>query len=206
MKCQICLVRRFAETSGLLKLLLLVWVLQNLFLVFSALARLDLYVGVYGLTYLRVRAGIGMALVLFGMLLLLWQIWRGRSNAWMIHVFGAVFAATLYTGSFINFGYVIARANLTWSPQVRDPYYLCEYTSDGIRAMLEHAQSTGETLCADSSAHWSFAPQDARDWSFRRARLASAHRDFRETVAALSGHAPRDTPAPGGYQRFRGGL
>jgi len=196
--------RQYTDRSGLLKLLLLVWVLQNVFLVFSALARLDLYVDVYGMTYLRVRAGIGMALVLAGMLLLLWQVWRGRTNSWMVSVFGAVLAATLYVSCFVNFAYVIARVNLTPAHQIRDAYYLCQNTPDGVKAMLQYARSTGETVCADRAADWSFAATDARDWSFRRARLAASKRDFLETVAGSSALRPRDTPAPGDYQRYRG--
>lgn len=73
--------RRFISFEPLLKLLLLIWIFQNVFLVFSALTRLGLYVDVYGLTYLRVRAGIGMCLIMVGLALLAWQLWRKKSNA-----------------------------------------------------------------------------------------------------------------------------
>jgi len=55
--------RPFAAESRLVRGLLLAWVGQNVALVISSLYRLDMYVAEYGLTYLRVHAGIWMVLV-----------------------------------------------------------------------------------------------------------------------------------------------
>ncbi|MGB5560142.1 MAG: DUF4173 domain-containing protein [Paracoccaceae bacterium] len=105
--------RPFTDSSRFLRSLLLLWIVQNIILLTSALLRLELYVEAYGLTYLRIRAAIGMFLVLVGMILLIWQLSRAKSNLWLTSVFAAVIVAVKYVGSFVNFGYVIAAANLS---------------------------------------------------------------------------------------------
>lgn len=163
--------RRFVGTSPLIRLLLAVWIVQNLVLLTSAVARLELYVDVYGLTYLRVRAAIGMALVGVGLALLLWQVWKHASDTWVTQIFAATFIATLYVGAFVNFGAVIAQHNVTLTKVETDVRYLCRYTPSGIGAFREQAQASSYWRCDSLLQGNTFAIAGWRDWSFRKARL-----------------------------------
>ena len=175
--------RRFIPSAPLLKLLLLIWILQNIFLVFSALARLGLYVDAYGLTYLRVRAGIGMGLVMAGMALLGWQLWRKKSNAWVTAVFAGLCAVTVYSGCFVNFGYLIAHENLARGDHRMDIGYLCRTSPLVVGALLERAEVEGSTLCMNEAKHWTIAPEGWRDWGFRKGRLAVSQRAYLTIIA-----------------------
>jgi len=115
--------RPFLASGRWLKPLLLVWLAQNVVLCGTAFLRLDLYVEVYGLTYLRIYAMIWMALVAGGLILTAAQVVFGKSNAWLLMGATSLGLATLYTASFINFASHIARHNLTLPDP--DLAYLC---------------------------------------------------------------------------------
>jgi hypothetical protein len=70
------------------------------------------YIQVYGLTYLRVDALIWMALVAAGLALTGWQVWRGRSNGWLVLRASALGLGVLYACCHVNFAAVIAETNL----------------------------------------------------------------------------------------------
>lgn len=65
-------------------LLVYAWLCQNVFLVISAGWRLWLYVTVYSLSCLRLAAGVWMALVACGLILILVRILFRRANLWLI--------------------------------------------------------------------------------------------------------------------------
>ncbi|RLJ59549.1 uncharacterized protein DUF4173 [Litoreibacter meonggei] len=186
--------RRYLKASAMLKGLLAVWIAQNIFLVGSALTRLDLYVDAYGLTFLRMRAGIGMALVLVGMVLLIWQLWRSKSNAWVTNVFAAVTVLTLYICCFVNFGYVIAKSNVAHPERRLDIRYLCDETPGGIAVVLAESKRRGLKLCSFYYSNRSVQIEDWRSWSFRQARLDDVTREYKQ-FATPNASAPADDTA-----------
>jgi len=193
--------RKFIASAPLLNLLLLVWILQNIFLVSSAFTRLGLYVDVYGLTYLRVRAGIGMGLVVVGMGLLAWQIWFEKSNSWATTVFAGVCAATIYSGCFVNFGYMIARENLKREAEKIDAGYLCGNATLAMNALQEYAEKTGTALCSYRMQHQITKPHGWRDWGLRDMRLAASKNRYLELMEAenVTSTQPRITS---GYEEI----
>ena len=101
-----------AQQSRLIRPLVLAWTAQNILLVISSILRLDLYVGVYSLTYLRLAAFIWMGLVAAGLLLILIQIILRKSNSWLLSANAATLALVLYTCCFINAPQFIAAYNV----------------------------------------------------------------------------------------------
>ncbi|WP_299284836.1 DUF4173 domain-containing protein [uncultured Tateyamaria sp.] len=170
--------RRFIPSAPLLKVLLLAWIVQNVFLVSSALARLELYVDVYGFTYLRVRAGIGMGLVAVGMGLLAWQLWFNLTNARVTIIFAGLCAVTVYAGCFVNFGYVIALKNLEGDAVRIDTRYLCSNAVLAMAALHEHARDTGHGYCKHIAEFGAIESEGWRDWGLRKDRLAAARADY----------------------------
>lgn len=97
--------------------------MQNILLTASSLLRLDLYVQTFGLTYLRVHAGVWMGIVALELGLTAWQIVHDRSTDWLLARSAGLGAATLYLASFVNVGVVIASYNMAQDNY--DAAYIC---------------------------------------------------------------------------------
>lgn len=98
--------------NALLKPLLVLWWLQNLILLGTAGYRLAIYIEAYGLTYLRLHAGIWMGLVGFGLGLIAWDLWRRQPDGWIVKRSIAASALVLYTACFVNFGAAVTTFNM----------------------------------------------------------------------------------------------
>lgn len=105
------------ERDPLVRRLVLVWVGQTLVLLATSVWRLDLYVSVYSLTYLRAAAFIWMALVGLGLLWILARLFLNRSNRWLIKANLLTLAAVLHACCFIDFGATIATFNVQDAPR-----------------------------------------------------------------------------------------
>src|SRR6185312_11342584 len=101
-----------AENSRLIRPLVLAWIGQNVLLVISSIFRLDLYIAAFSLTYLRIAAFIWMALVAIGLVLILTQIVRGKSNAWLLSANAISLALVLYSCCFLNAPWLVAYYNV----------------------------------------------------------------------------------------------
>jgi hypothetical protein len=94
--------------SRAVQALVLLWIAQNLQLVFSSILRLDLYVQAYSLTELRLAALMWMLLVAAGLILIVIRTAAKCSNAWLIRANLIAAALVLYTGSLMNFPGIVA--------------------------------------------------------------------------------------------------
>jgi hypothetical protein len=166
--------RPFTAESRRLRALVLLWIGQNVALTLSALLRLDLYVDVFGLTYLRLYAAIWMGLVATGLALTGWQIWRERSNLWLVVRCAALGVAVLYAACFMNFASLIASVNLS-RPGGHDGNYICSLGPTAAAAIAasgvepiwlsEYGEVTGKCrIDAPQIEGW-------RDWGFRTWRV-----------------------------------
>jgi len=153
-----------------LKPLMLLWIAQNVLLALSAVYRLDLYVQTFGLTYLRVHAGLWMLLVAAGLALILGQVAADRPNRWLVLRCAALGLGTLYLCSFVNFAAVIARYNVMQMPDTRlDAAYLCSLGPSASAALPP-------ALRARCVEHLGYAPRlphidGWRDWGYRDWRV-----------------------------------
>lgn len=95
--------------------LVLLFAGQNVLLVVSAMRRLELYVGAYGLTQWRLAALVWMGLVGIGLGLLMAQIAFGRSNAWLLARTMLVSVTLLYAWSLADVPALIASFNVAHS-------------------------------------------------------------------------------------------
>ena len=97
-----------AERKPVIRVLVFLWIAQNVMLVVSSMLRLDLYVQIYSLTWWRVAAFIWMLLVAVGLILIVARIAFNRSNTWLVQMNLATLALLACICAFINFPYVIA--------------------------------------------------------------------------------------------------
>ncbi len=157
----------------ILRALLYLWLAQTMFLVLTAAFRLGLYVEIYALTYLRVRAFIWMGLVFIGLVLIVIKINRDLSIGWLVRSNLISLGLTLYTCCFVNFAYLIADYNQSrWSENGRfDSGYLCRLGEQALPVALEIEQQQQRRVCSDY--FWlSVDPiTDWQEWGFRRWRL-----------------------------------
>lgn len=163
--------RPFATFDPRLKALLFVWIGQNVLLVISSLYRLDLYVDSYGLTYLRAYAAIWMGLVAAGLVSVVWQIARTRSNRWLIAVNTGLLLATLYACAFVNFAHLIAAHNLAHDTEEVDYHYVCDLGPDAAAALQAADPKMGRDHCAGFPIVEGPVTESWRDWGFRSWRI-----------------------------------
>ncbi|MEP6018566.1 MAG: DUF4173 domain-containing protein [Paracoccaceae bacterium] len=163
------LARPLTDQSSLLRKLLILWLVQTIMLVGASVTRLDLYIDVYGLTRLRLAAGIWMAVVLLGLLLVLWQVYKGHKTSWLLMRNASLGLGTLYVCCFINFDGVIAQHNFTTFGK-QDLNYLCSL-SEGVLPELDRQGVNVEYSCPEWRRPEMSQPKDWREWGFRNWRL-----------------------------------
>ncbi|RWA63316.1 DUF4173 domain-containing protein [Mesorhizobium sp.] len=182
-----------SETSRdpLIRRLVYLWVAQNIVLVISSMLRLDLYVGVYALTYLRIAAFIWMGLVAAGLAFIIARIALTKSSEWLLSANLLTLSATLYACSYINFAALIANYNVDHSLEMTgqgvplDGWYLRDLgpgafpALDRFLAQLGSTAASGHPLWHDfpdlrrqDEIHWRAEQKNWRAWSFRDWRLA----------------------------------
>lgn len=165
--------RPFAREDHRLRFLLLLWLAQNLALTVAALLRLDLYVGEFGLTYLRLYAAIWMGLVAAGLGLIGWQVFRDLPNRWLVIRSLGLGIGTLYAAAFVNFADIIATKNL--SRDTFDASYVCALGPTAAAAIA----AAEAPFPADQPYPFGWPRCDAtgpriddwRDWGFRNWRV-----------------------------------
>jgi hypothetical protein len=171
-----------AESSRLIRPLVLVWIAQNILLVISSIFRLDLYIAVYSLTYLRFAAFIWMGLVAAGLALILVQTLLRKPNTWLLTANAATLALVLYGCCFINMPWLVAHYNVEHCQEVSgsgptlDLQYLGSLGPQALLA-LEHRRKEvpGLLIAMDirfpSGRNFLTDSKNWRAWSFRTWRL-----------------------------------
>ena len=139
-----------AERSPIVRMLVNTWMAQSVFLVFSSMRRLALYMDVYSLTYWRLFALVGMLLIAVGLISILARIWLHRSNGWLVTVNSAVAVLTFYIFSLVNIPGAVADYNVGHSHQLTgngvrlDRTYLCSLGPEALPA-IDKFEAGGES-------------------------------------------------------------
>lgn len=106
--------------------LVMLWIAQNVFLVYNAALRTIDYVEAYSLTALRISALLWMGLVALGLVLVLWRMLHGKSTGWLINANLAAAGLLLTMVCFVDTGTMAARWNISHAREI-----------DGDGAMLD---------------------------------------------------------------------
>jgi hypothetical protein len=114
------------ETT-LVRRLVLLWLLQNVFLTITSAWRLHIYTEIYGLTRLRVAASIWMLLVAAGLAWIALRIAGGQTNRWLVNRVLSTTFIVLYASSFLNFDHWIAWQNVRHCREAGGNAYLLDY-------------------------------------------------------------------------------
>jgi hypothetical protein len=183
-----------AERSPMMRMLVFLWIGQNVLLVASSILRLHLYVATYLLTYWRVAAFIWMLLVAAGLILIVARIMTYRTNAWMVSANLALLVLTIWICGFINFPFVVASYNVEHAgdlpaAQSIDLSYIVELGPQAIPALDRYAAATAKPLPnyvrgrrdQFAAAHLREAA-GWRAWTFRGWRLTRYLQDHRDDL------------------------
>jgi len=137
------------------------WLGQTVFLTFSSVWRLSLYVEAYSLTRWRLAAGIWMILVAVGLVSIVWRIVAGKSNAWLWQVNALTLTLVLCVASFVNFDGTIAQYNVRHCERITghgpelDLAYLEHLGPESLPALQWYVQKTegGDTFVGDPTGN-----------------------------------------------------
>lgn len=171
-----------SSRDPLIRRLVYLWVAQNIALVISSMLRLDLYIDVYALTYLRIAAFIWMGLVAAGLALIVARIALQKTSEWLLSANLLTLSATLYACCFVNFAALIANFNVDHSLEMSgsgtplDTYYLHSLGAVAMPALDRYnAHKIGRptTYVADQVMIDDYLAKQKkwRAWSFRDWRL-----------------------------------
>lgn len=134
------------------RILVTVWVAQNLFLVASTALRTWDYVEAYSLTNMRIAALLWMALVAVGLALILWRLLRAKTSSWLLNANVAAMAIVLAGCSVVDLSAVSAAWNVRHAKEVGGKGValdLCYFNSLGGAGALALAELEQRPLAAD---------------------------------------------------------
>ncbi|NBW08389.1 MAG: DUF4173 domain-containing protein [Caulobacteraceae bacterium] len=176
-------------TRPWVRVLVMVWVAQNMLLVASSLLRTFDYVEVFSLTRFRLAAMIWMVLVAVGLLLICWRLIRNRSADWLVKANLATALGVLAAVGIVNLGPATAAWNVRHAAQIDgdgaglDLCYLDRLGPAALVSLAELERATppsvfrtrvasvrwrAQQTTMERQAHW-------RGWTWRDARrLAKA--------------------------------
>jgi hypothetical protein len=166
------------------RILVTVWVIQNLVLVASTAFRTWHYVEVYSLTRLRIAALIWMGLVAVGLALIGWRLLCNKSASWLINVNALAAGVVLATCSVVDLGAIAAGWNVTHAAEVGgggealDLCYLWRLNGDAAVPLAELERRSLATefrdrvvwVRQDLTRSMEKKQQDWRSWRWRDAR------------------------------------
>ena len=174
------------EANARIRALIYLWIGQNVLLCISSILRLELYVGVYALTPIRLAALVWMGLVAVGLVLILLRILWRRTNRWLVSTNLLALTLALYGWAAFDVDAVIARFNVEHSREFggeAEPLHASYLTSLGPSAIpaidTYLAQPEGNAYDRDAMRNERnrmaidalTQPADWRSWTWRRQRL-----------------------------------
>lgn len=194
---------RTAE-SALVRILVTVWVAQNLFLVASTILRTLDYIDAYALTRMRIAALLWMGLVALGLALICWRLLARKSSGWLLNANVLAAGVVLLGCSVVDLGAVAAAWNVRHAREVGgrgvnlDVCYFGDLRGAGVVSLaeLERGLPPGDFRDRVAWKRGMLAAEVAvqqgawRSWRWRDARRL-------ERVRALTGESFQ-RPASGG--------
>lgn len=101
----------FYSKNKPLKILTLIWIVQNLIMTISVIIRNYHYIHYFGLAYKRIAVLFFLALVIIGLISIIVKIVKVRSSYFLLRINGLSFLAVLVISSLFNWSVVIAKHN-----------------------------------------------------------------------------------------------
>jgi len=140
----------FYENNKTIKYLAYLWILQNMFMLFSTAFKNNIYIHEYGLTYKRIGVYVYLLLTLIGLAVTFNKILRTKANIYLFHINGWLFYGVYIIFCFFNWDNIITVYNVT-HPKGIDYGYLLDLAYSNVPDLLTVQQSTIKYPETDSS-------------------------------------------------------
>ena len=121
----------FQENNKVLKSLALIWIFQNMVLLFAVLVKNHLYIESYGLTYKRIGVYTYTFLTALGLISTILKIVQNRENSYIFLFNGWSFFLTLMVATLINWDNMIIQNNKKFDAEI-DIFYLLSLSDNSI--------------------------------------------------------------------------
>jgi len=133
-----------AARSRMMRILVLIWIVQNLLLVISSIQRLHIYILAYSLTSLRFWAFVWMCLVGVGLISILLRMLLHKPDAWVLKINMSSLITVLYVGCFVNVPAVVS---------VYDVRHCLEVSHAGVPLDLHYLEQLARLIQRISPDH-----------------------------------------------------
>jgi hypothetical protein len=102
----------FRQPNSALRILVYIWIAQNVFMVLSTSWRNAIYIEEYGLTYRRIGVYFWLGLTVIGLVLTAFKVARRKSNWYLIRAGSWAFYAVLVSSCIISWPDLVAKYNV----------------------------------------------------------------------------------------------
>jgi hypothetical protein len=125
----------FYKDNKTFKVLAYIWIIQNVFMLFSVCLKNQMYIESYGLTYKRIGIYVYSLLTLIGLITTILKVYKVKVNMYLVRLNGWTFYCVLLVSCLINWDVLIVNYNLQGKKEY-DVYYLLSLSDSTIPALI----------------------------------------------------------------------
>lgn len=129
----------YYKPSKWLKVMALLWILQNAFMIFSTAYRNNLYIEESGISYKKIGVYVYLILALIGLATTLVKVVKLKTNMYLFRVNAAVYYYTLVFSCFFNWDVIITNFNIkkyTDEHKKLEKYFLLDLSYKNLPQLL----------------------------------------------------------------------
>lgn len=142
----------FYSKSKMLKILAIVWMIQNFILIISVFIRDAHYIEVYGLTYKRIGVIVFVLLCIIGLSTVYFKIAKQKTLFYLLKVNGNIWYILLLAFSLINWDVAIVKYNLAHKGTIAfDPDYLLSLSDKTLPVIHKNRKELNSTYSSFGS-------------------------------------------------------
>lgn len=125
------------KNNKALMIFVYLWIAQNVLMLSSTAFRNQIYIHDFNFTYKRIGVYVWLTLAAFGLLIMLWKIYKKKSNWYLIRTNVAVWFTTLALCSLVSWDKLITNYNIQNKPIAQvDFYYLFSLSDANIPELM----------------------------------------------------------------------
>lgn len=125
------------KNNKVLSAFVYLWIFQNIIMLSSTAFRNQIYIHDFNFTYKRIGVYVWLILAVFGLLIMLWKIYKKQSNWYLIRTNVAVWFTVLVLSGLVNWDKLITNYNIQNKPLAQvDFYYLFSLSDTNIPELM----------------------------------------------------------------------
>lgn len=141
----------FYERNGMLRLLAYLWIIQNVFVLYSTSLRNGMYIHEYALTYKRIGVYVYLSLTLIGLCTTLIKLARIKNNMYLFRINSLLFYLVLPASCLVNWDLLITEFNIKKASRP-DKKYLLSLSWTNLPQLYELESDSLQKFAQDPAA------------------------------------------------------